>query len=253
MTIAKDLTGQRFGRLVALERISPPGVGPVLWRTRCDCGTERVERTMRLCSGDTVSCGCLARERRRGHVRWRARCDCGQETVVAATKLRTRHTRSCGCLQAEVRAACHTTHGELKGHRMSPEYKSWVGMIERCENRSNRAFDRYGGRGIGICAEWRSSFETFLAAVGRKPSPLYSIDRVDNDRGYEPGNVRWATRTEQNRNRRNTVWLTVDGVTRPLPEWADLCGISHKVICLRLHRGWSAKGAVTTPIRGAKS
>lgn len=98
-------------------------------------------------------------------------------------------------------AARQTTHGH-KSRGYTPEYIAWQNMIARCENPNHAAFDNYGGRGIHVCVAWRESFEAFFAHVGTKPSCAHSIDRIDNDRGYEPGNVRWATKSEQAKNRR---------------------------------------------------
>ncbi|HXI41511.1 MAG TPA: hypothetical protein VNH83_16125, partial [Bryobacteraceae bacterium] len=86
------------------------------------------------------------------------------------------------------------------------EHKIWKDMIKRCENQNNRAYVDYGGRGITVCPEWRSSFQAFYEHIGPRPAPDLSVDRIDNDRGYEPGNVRWATRTEQANNKRKRRW-----------------------------------------------
>lgn len=99
-----------------------------------------------------------------------------------------------------------TVHGEASRGGKSPEYKTWVGIIKRCTDPKAKGWPNYGGRGIHICDEWRHSYAAFLADVGRKPSPRHSIDRIDNDGNYEPGNVRWATRSEQNSNQRR--WKT---------------------------------------------
>lgn len=131
--------------------------------------------------------------------KWLCRCQCGEAVIATGDNLRRGHTQSCGCLMRERLAAATTTHGE--GHK-TPEWSSWSAMVNRCERPSHEQFADYGGRGIAVCARWRGSYADFLADMGRKPTPQHSLDRIDNDRGYEPGNCRWATRSQQNSNRR---------------------------------------------------
>lgn len=131
-----------------------------------------------------------------GKGRYVVRCDCGTERSVSGYTIRSGRSRSCGCLQRELAAERGRTHG-LTG---SPEYVSWSSMKARCLNPKNDNYSRYGGRGITVCNEWRDSFEAFLAAVGPKPSPHHTLDRIDVDGNYEPGNVRWATPAEQRAN-----------------------------------------------------
>lgn len=126
----------------------------------------------------------------RGQIQFEVRCGCGTLRTVSAGHLR--HGKSTACQECRIR------HGHSVRGRKSAEYNIWTGIIQRCENPNVKAFPRYGGRGIKICAEWRSSFEAFLRDVGPRPSSQHSIDRFpDNDGNYEPGNVRWATQSEQ--------------------------------------------------------
>lgn len=140
---------------------------------------------------------------RRGQSRWLCRCECGTEKIINGKSLRRGETTSCGCWRREINRQLHTTHGEGERANESKEWRTWQGMIRRCEARSFKDYAEYGGRGIKVCAEWRRDFQAFLAHVGRAPSPRHSIDRwPDNDGDYAPGNVRWATPAEQRANQR---------------------------------------------------
>lgn len=130
-----------------------------------------------------------------------------------------------------------TTHGHAARASRSSEYEIWKSIIQRCTNKNAKAYPDYGGRGICICDSWRNSFEAFLADVGPRPSPGHSLDRENNDGNYEPGNVRWATRTEQNRNSRHNRLITIDGVTKPLCEWLDERGVKVRTFYYRVHSG----------------
>lgn len=134
---------------------------------------------------------------RTGKSRWLCRCDCGAEREAMLSHLRRGATVSCGCKRR--------THNESAGASRSPEYRTWLNVLQRCRNSNNPGYSLYGGRGVRIDERWAHSYEAFLADVGRKPSPLHSIDRIDPNGNYEPGNVRWATAKEQGRNRRKSV------------------------------------------------
>jgi hypothetical protein len=136
-----------------------------------------------------------------------------------------------------------------KKHGMfgTPEYRTWCQMRARCVCPTNNRYARYGARGIRVCARWEK-FEHFLEDMGRRPSPSHSIERRSNDGHYEPGNCRWATAKEQARNRTDTVRLTIEGVTKPLAEWAEQSGLSIDTLRSRFSYGW--RGArLLTPAR----
>lgn len=128
-------------------------------------------------------------------------CSCGVTKPVKGCNLRTGHSTSCGCWSVEKGADATRTHGE-GGAIVTPEYRAYWGARTRCQNKKGTSYKYYGGRGIAMCQEWLDSYEAFLAHIGRKPSSEYTLDRIDVNGNYEPGNVRWATPAEQVANRR---------------------------------------------------
>lgn len=131
---------------------------------------------------------------------------------------------------------------------VSPEYKVWEGIRERCHNPNSKDYPRYGGRGITVCPQWLSSFSTYLADMGTRPSPQHSIERIKNHLGYEPGNCKWATREEQSRNRRTNKFVELDGERLCVTDAAIAHGLSPNVVVSRLRIGWQLERALTTPV-----
>jgi hypothetical protein len=172
-------------------------------------------------------------------VMWNCKCECGTLTTVDGTALRSGNTRSCGCHRSDMAALKARTHGASR----SPTYRIWESMKKRCFDKSNKDYPSYGGRGISVCALWLN-FENFIKDMGERPEG-YSIDRIDNSKGYEPGNCRWATSLQQNRNRRNNKIITLNGIGKTQSEWAADIGISDATIHKRLKRGWSISDALT--------
>jgi hypothetical protein len=137
-------------------------------------------------------------------------------------------------------------HGMIK----TPEYFTWRGMRQRCENPNCRNFPRYGARGIKVCERWIESFTNFFSDMGPRPSNQHSLDRIDNDGDYAPANCRWATRLEQMNNREINKLITHDGVTLPISEWARIKSIRRDTLHNRIFRlGWSSERALTTPVK----
>ena len=127
-------------------------------------------------------------------------------------------------------------------------WHTWKGMLARCEYEKHPSFSNYGGRGITVCDRWRNDFFAFVSDMGNKPSPDHTVDRIDNDKGYEPGNVRWATWQEQNNNRRdNSESMTLNGVTRTVKEWCSETGLKAGQIRDRVKRGLSDAEVLLPP------
>lgn len=137
-------------------------------------------------------------------------------------------------------------HGDNRRGLRATEYETWAGMNARCHQKRNKLFPYYGGRGIFVAPEWRGAggYARFLAHVGRKPGPSYSIERIFNGRGYVPGNVRWATKKDQARNRRSTLRVSYRGVNLPLTEWCERRGLRYKTVWFRLKKGWTVEDAL---------
>lgn len=175
------------------------------------------------------------------HAAWQCRCSCGVLTVVKGTRLRSGNVVSCGCEYRERPNYRGRTHGMTQ----TPTYKTWCAMRRRCHDQAATNFDRYGARGVTVCERWEA-FENFLADMGERPVGM-SLDRIDNARGYEPRNCRWATPTQQARNTRNNRMLSHAGETLCMADWAERTGLPYSVIASRVEHGWSDGRALTTP------
>lgn len=191
--------GDAFGRLTVIAEAEKRPEGRY-FQCECRCGNVRTVRRYLLWSGRTQSCGCFGRER-----------------VIKAK----------------------TAHGAATGGGETPEYGAWHQMIQRCCNPSHHGHAHYGGRGITICDRWRNSFPSFLADMGLRPSSGHSIDRFpNNDGNYEPGNVRWATLSEQARNKRVNIWVKHGGERRLLIEVCEETGMKYETVMSRRFRGY---------------
>lgn len=164
------------------------------------------------------------------------RCSCGTEKSVNVSSLLRGLSKSCGCLRKEVVGAAHTTHGLSNTYL----YDFWVNIKKRCYDTKYKSYKNYGGRGITIYAEWVTDvtkFEHYVTTnLGQRPSPKHSLDRTNNLLGYIPGNLRWATPSEQIQNRRCSVIIEFNGETKPLAAWAKQLGIRHGTLYQRIHK-----------------
>jgi hypothetical protein len=176
------------------------------------------------------------------------RCDCGFETPVLIQSLRDGRSTRCRHCAAKKRV----THGHCRFHTSTPEYSSWQAMHWRCRNPKYESWDHYGGRGITVCERWHS-FENFLADMGHRPGLEYTLDRVDNDGNYEPGNVRWAPVAVQQNNRSTSKYFTFAGQTQTLSQWAGMLGIPTRTLRDRLKKGWSVERTLTEPFHEERS
>lgn len=204
----KDLTGQRFGRLVALEVVGKSNAHGVLWKCKCDCGNEKNVRSGYLLEGGTTSCGCYRHE-------------------LNVSKMGNS-------------AKWKTTHGMTK----TPLHRQWCSMRQRCRDPKSTMYHRYGGRGISVCDEWQDFAKFMEWAVSHGWEKGLAIDRINGDGNYCPENCRFVTQRENNRNKANLVYLTVDGVKKLLVDWADETGQPRARLYNRRKYGWSDKEIV---------
>lgn len=225
----KDLAGMTFGRWTVIEpaEAAEDAARSRRWFCRCACGVEKIVYEQYLLNGRSISCGCsraidLAGKRfgaltvirmvpkeKRGEgykqklMYWECKCDCGAELNISAQSILRENRRSCGC-------QIHKRHPKRDGGR---PYKIFQGMKSRCYNKNATGYKNYGGRGISICDEWLNDFWAFHAwALSSGYDEGLTIDRIDNDKGYCPENCRWATKAEQNRNKRTVKREVISNV-----------------------------------------
>lgn len=279
-------TGKRFDRLFVLA-FAGNRKGHSYWKSVCDCGEMVVMSQKDLKRKSTRSCGCakvnylgtakgdkggpkkisralydtikmpsharfknllgkrfeklfvLAFDGKRGDSSyWKCVCDCGSMRVVRTTDLGSGRVRSCGCGKDK---------RPQRGRELDPEYMVWSNMRRRCGEPSNQDYRNYGGKGITVCERW-AKYENFIEDMGRRPTPDYSIDRIDGNGNYELSNCRWATATEQARNISTNVLIEHDGKRMCIAEWAEELGMNQHTLGARIRSGWSAKEAIETPV-----
>ena len=168
-------------------------------------------------------------ERPGGRTKWVCRCTCGVERAVAGIHLVRGASRSCGCFRPKLKRKA----------RDHPLYKTYWNIVQRTENQNNASFHNYGGRGIKMCERWRKDFWSFVEDMGDKPTPMHTIEREDNDLGYEPRNCKWASRKQQMRNMRRNRMVTFNGCRMTLVEASELSGVNYGTAKYRLDNGFS--------------
>ena len=211
----KDITGNVYGRLTAIELSYRDKKSNSFWLCKCECGNDTTVRIGDLGSGNTTSCGCYREEQ-------------SNKALIERS----------------------TTHGG-HGTRL---YDIWHSMKQRCYYKKHIGYESYGGRGIKVCQEWKNDFSNFRDwANSSGYSKSLSIDRVDNDGNYEPNNCKWSTVKEQSNNRRSNRFLSHKGETKTLSEWADVLDINDNTLSMRLNSGWSVERTLEEPVRGYKN
>jgi hypothetical protein len=185
---------------------------------------------------------------RRGTTKYvQCACDCGTQKGVNIYNLASGASPSCGCVTRR------SGRNRIHGRAGTPDYNRWMHMLRRCHNPRNARYSLYGGRGIAVCDRWRGpdGFLNYIADMGPRPSPKHTVDRVDNDGPYSPENCRWATQSQQCRNRRDSRNITFNGETLNIMEWAERLGMHHMTLRRRLET-WSVEKAFTIPRNGTR-
>ena len=212
--VIKDLIGQKFNRLLVIEKIGSNKNKQIEWLCKCDCGKTKVVTSYLLTSGQRRSCGCLHKER-----------------LLANTKL----------LQEK-----NKKHGDTNTRL----YHIWRGIKERCNVKTNKAYKWYGARGIKICDEWNNSYVSFKKwSLANGYDDKLSIDRINNNDDYKPNNCRWTNRITQGSNKSNNRLLTYKGETKTMSEWSRELQIPFYILWNRLHHGWSIENTFEKPIK----
>ncbi|HEV3223934.1 MAG TPA: hypothetical protein VGZ90_13690 [Puia sp.] len=206
----KDITGVRFGKLIAISRQS-----------------KKINN--------------------RSRTFWTCKCDCGKIKIIDLDHLQSGHTKSCGCESSKHRLKyINITHGDSK----SKEFKAWRAIKSRCSNKKLKCYPHYGGRGIKVSDNWINSYSTFLSDMGRAPTANHSIERIDNNGDYDPSNCKWATKKEQANNTRSNTFITYKGEILTMGQWAEKMGLSKSTLSNRInYYKWPIEKALTYPLR----
>lgn len=269
----EDYKGKKIGHLTPISVCEEKAKdGGFQWYFQCDCGKIIKERPYRVIRESRLSCGCMRNEncqrvnpddyigrknnrltvigyerlKNSRRLSLKCLCDCGNETFVYPYQFDTGDIKSCGCLKIDF-GKSKRKHGLSK----SSIYSEYNNMIRRCYNKESDNYERYGGRGITVCDEWKDSiknFEKWVESTGGRPEGT-TLDRIDNDGPYAPWNCRWATMKEQSRNKRSNIMITYKGRTQCLADWSKELGFSHETLRGRIFKhGWSIEKAFETPV-----
>lgn len=254
-----DITGKKYNHLTPIRRIGRVGHN-TMWECKCDCGNTTTVSLANIRSGHTKSCGCiraakdLTGERfgrltvvrfdhysRTGQQYYECKCDCGNTKLVQASHLQSGNVSSCGCKNSTVTKMPFRHHGLYK----TRIHNIWCGIFARCYNPNSPVYDRYGGRGIRVCDEWRDIVNFCDWAYKNGYSDNLTLDRIDNDGNYEPSNCRWADKYTQSNNRNNIVKYDYKGGKYTITELARMSGINYGTLRTRIKRyGYSIEEAM---------
>lgn len=220
-----DISGQRFGRLVALERVgrtlAPNGTRQSMWRCRCDCGNETVVKYISLTTGNTRSCGCMEEE--------------------------NRHANMQKALEQRRKSVSMDFVGNLDAH---PLYKTWKSMLMRCNNPNVDGYKHYGGRGIKVCNRWSGNlgFGNFIKDMGERPDGT-TLDRIDVNGNYEPSNCRWATTEQQMNNRTDNSCVVINGKSITCSQLCKKYGFYRTYVTHLIHDGVDVNEVIRRALR----
>ena len=206
-------------------------------------GRPVVDLMGKTCGRLTVV-GRSKREVKSGKAYWSCLCSCGEAVIARSDHLRSGRIVSCGCRKHEPTTQTHGMTG-------TTEYMCWCSMRQRCVNPNQKAYKNYGGRGIKICPEW-DDFSVFLKDMGYAPKGL-ELDRIDNEGNYTPENCHWTTRKRNTNNRRSSVNIRYNGMTKTMSEWAEYLDKPYPTVANRLAAGWSTERTFETPTRSGWS
>lgn len=273
-----DLSSKRINKLEVLKLSDKKSGNKSFWWCKCDCGNTKEIRSDRLSGKDlAISCGCVTgyfektgpKENLIGNTYgqlkvlecigtredvesraffWKCQCSCGKIKEIRTDKLLEGSTVSCGCFSRfkEGEVSLNKTHGESKTYL----YHLWIAIKGRCFNETNEAYKDYGERGIIMHPAWIYNFEAFrdyiLNNLGERPKN-YSLDRINVNGNYEPGNIRWLDDIGQANNKRNNHKLEFNGKIQGISEWARELNMDRLIISKRIKRGWSVERTLTTP------
>ena len=272
MSTLQDLTGQRFHSLTVVGKIENPGLKSQgrYWLCQCDCGNKIIVPTRHFrYRGGVKSCGCHVIEatKKRNDERIgqrfgrlviidiykvdgkrdfvaKCQCDCGNIVEPNLYHVLSGDSQSCICYRHDRWREVITKHGGSH----TAEFSIWAHAKERCCNPNDKSYSYYGGRDpypVTMYEGWINDFQAFFDHVGPRPSPQHSLDRINNLLGYEPGNLRWATSKEQQRNKRNNHLITMNGETKTVTEWCELLNLDCRAVFMRLYSGWDSVSALT--------
>lgn len=279
----KDISGERFGRLVALKYSHKNRNKKSVWLCKCDCGNEAMISLSDLRSGRVNSCGCLRKEvtkdknfkdltgkkfgkltvlkidrrNQNNQITWKCICECG-EMITVKTQFLTGEKSNKECDSCFLKRTGVDRKNRVKRayHGLSNTriYRQYKGMKNRCYDKNRNCYKHYGGRGIKVCDEWlgENGFINFYDwSMKNGYSDELTIDRINVNGNYEPSNCRWATIEQQANNRRNNLRYTLNGITMTASEWAKYSGINYGTLISRLQSGMNIKDAINKPVNSS--